>query len=228
MPSSDVAVRPRASAGLVFLREEPEGLSVLLGRRSASARFMPSVYVVPGGGLAAVDRAASGFREDLPRPVGALDTATVRDLLPFARAALRESFEETGALLGEEDESVSCDAPAKVAHWQAYRRRRLQPAFGRLQLIARAITPVGSPIRYHTRFFMADGTGLQRVGSGDGELEDIGWLQVDEALRRPMPEITVLVIGEALKRWRKTAGEHRAPLFYCRGDRLLRRGAGAE
>ena len=221
-------VQPRASAGLVLLRETRDGLHVLLGRRSASARFMPSVYVVPGGGLSAVDRAASGFCEDLPTPAGALDAATVRDLLPFARAALRESFEETGAVLGEEDESVSGGSPAVAAHWQAYRERRLQPAFGRLQLIARAITPVGSPIRYHTRFFMADGAGLQRVGAGDGELEDIGWVRVDAALSRPMPEITVLVIEEALKRWREQSGQHRAPLFYCRGDRLLRRGAGSE
>lgn len=131
-------------------------------------------------------------------------------------------------MLGEEGESVSRDASAEVAHWQAYRERRLQPAFGRLQLIARAITPVGSPIRYHTRFFMADGAGLLRVGAGDGELEDIGWFQVDEALSRPMPEITVLVIKEALKHWWETAGGHLAPLFYCRGDRILRRDGGGE
>ncbi len=184
---------------------------------------MPSVYVVPGGGLSPVDRLASGFDEALPRPAGALDTATVRDLLPFARAALRESFEETGALLGERDGISQSNQPAEATHWQAYGERRLQPAFRRLQLVARAITPAGSPIRYHTRFFMADGTGLERAGAGDGELEDIGWCPVEEVLRRPMPEITVLVIGEALKRWRAAAGTHRAPLFYCRGDRILRR-----
>ncbi len=189
---------------------------------------MPSVYVVPGGGLSPVDRAASGFDEALPRPAGALDGATVRDLVPFARAALRESFEETGALLGEQGGSLPGKEPADETHWQAYHKRRLQPAFGRLQLVARAITPAGSPIRFHTRFFMADGSGLQRVGDGDGELEDIGWCLVEEALRRPMPEITVLVIGEALKRWRSAAGAHRAPLFYCRGDRILRRAVGVQ
>ena len=135
-------VRPRPSAGLVLLREEREGLSVLLGRRSASVRFMPSVYVVPGGGLSPVDRAASGFHEDLPPAVGALDVATERDLLPFARAALRESFEETGALLGERGEGLPRGDPAgATTHWQAYRKHRLRPAFGRLQLVARAITP---------------------------------------------------------------------------------------
>ena len=189
---------------------------------------MPSVYVVPGGGLSSVDRATSGFHEDLPAPAGALDIATERDLLPFARAALRESFEETGSLLGEQGEGVSRGAPGAASHWRAYRKHRLRPAFGRLHLIARAITPAGSPIRYHTRFFMADGSDLRRVGPGDGELEDIGWFPVDEALRGPMPEITVLVIGEALKRWKGTAGQHRAPLFYCRGDRILRRDGSGE
>ena len=190
---------------------------------------MPSVYVVPGGGLSPVDRAASGFHEDLPPAAGALDVATERDLLPFARAALRESFEETGALLGERGEGLPRGDPAgATTHWQAYRKHRLRPAFGRLQLVARAITPAGSPIRYHTRFFMADGHDLQWVGAGDGELEDIGWFPVEEALRRPMPEITVLVIGEALKRWQGTTVPHRAPLFYCRGDRILRRDGNGE
>ena len=225
-------IRPRASAGLVLLREDPGGLSVLLGRRSASARFMPSVYVVPGGGLTQVDRLQSGFPEPLCMPPGGLDAATRLDLLPFARAALRESFEETGALLGEtaarppqgEDRSAGCQGNGIGApHWRAYRKRFLMPAFGSMTLIARAITPAGSPIRYHTRFFMADGVGLEWGGPGDGELEDIGWCPVGEAFERPLPEITTLVIEEAMRRWRGPANPRPVPLYYCRGDRILRR-----
>ncbi len=194
---------------------------------------MPSVYVVPGGGLSAVDRESSGFPEPVDRPLGNLDVATCRDLLPFARAALRESFEETGALLGNpissasepaDDASRSEEAEKALApHWQAYRKSSLRPAFERLRLVARAITPAGSPIRFHTRFFMADGSGLCWAGTGDGELEDIGWCPVEQALDRPLPEITRLVIGEALRAWRDPVQPHMAPLFYCRGDRLLRR-----
>ena len=214
------------------MREAPDGLSVLLGRRSASARFMPSVYVVPGGGLTSTDRVQSGFPEPLRAPPGELDAATRRDLLAFARAALRESFEETGALLGESSATAApCgeiaaddrETGTQAAHWQAYRSRDLKPAFSAMTLIARAITPAGSPIRYHTRFFMADGASLDWGGAGDGELEDIGWCPVGEVFERPLPEITALVIEEALRRWRSPGHSRPAPLYYCRGDRILRR-----
>ena len=232
MPDSSEFVRPRPSAGLVLLRDNGDGLSVLLGRRSSKARFMPSVYVVPGGGLASVDRQCSGFPEALNPPPDDLDAATRRDLLPFTRAALRESFEETGALLAEPpsspsqlaaDERQCSEFGSAAPHWAAYRERALRPDFGALSLIARAITPAGSPIRYHTRFFTADGANLIWAGTGDGELEDIGWCPVDDIDARPLPEITVLVIQEALRRRRGTAKSRPAPLYYCRGDRMLRR-----
>ncbi len=193
---------------------------------------MPSVYVVPGGGLTSADRLPSGFPEGLCMPTGMLDAATRRDLLPFARAALRESFEETGALLGEslatasrsgDIEAGGRDSDTQAAHWQAYRRQALAPNFAALTLIARAITPAGSPIRYHTRFFMADGASLAWGGTGDGELEDVGWCPVAQVLERPLPEITALVIQEALRRWRSSQKPQPAPLYYCRGDRILRR-----
>ncbi len=193
---------------------------------------MPSVYVVPGGGLTANDRLSSGFPEPLSIPTGRLDAATHRDLLCYARAALRESFEETGALLGKAAPPsaqrggrrvISPAAGAEAPHWRAYRERALAPAFGALALIARAITPAGSPIRYHTRFFMADGSDLNWGGSGDGELDDIGWCPVGKVFERPLPQITALVIEEALQRWRRPKKPRPVPLYYCQGDRILRR-----
>lgn len=228
---------PRASAGLVLLREGAGGLSVLLGRRSAKARFMPSTYVVPGGGLSGADRTASGFPEPLSAPPGPLDARTRRDLLPLARAALRELFEETGALLGEAMSGAAAPdwmspdpaegtAGSQAAHWAAYRRLGLQPAFARMTLVARAITPVDSPIRFHTRFFAADAQGLQWAGHGDGELEDIGWCDVEEAQSRPLPLVTQLVIGEALRQWHAKR-EAPAPLYCWRGERMFRRAEAA-
>lgn len=42
-------VTPRDAASLVLLRDGANGPEVLMGRRSLSARFMPGVYVFPGG-----------------------------------------------------------------------------------------------------------------------------------------------------------------------------------
>jgi 8-oxo-dGTP pyrophosphatase MutT (NUDIX family) len=85
-------VRPRDAASLILLREGKSGLEVLIGRRGKGARFMPGRYVFPGGRVTPEDaRAWAGERAD-PAPAG---------LLALKRAALRETFEETGLVLGE-------------------------------------------------------------------------------------------------------------------------------
>ena len=134
-----------------------------MGRRNRKTRFMPDVYVFPGGRVDPADARASGFAEDLPGAPRGLDRATRGRLAAFARAALRETFEETGLLvareaLGTTQSDSRPDSPRPVPDpWQAYRQARLSPAFDALHLTARAITPTDSPIRFHTRFFRADG-----------------------------------------------------------------------
>jgi 8-oxo-dGTP pyrophosphatase MutT (NUDIX family) len=199
-------IRPAEAAGLVLIRQAQNaagGAEVLLGRRSQRSRFMPGVYVFPGGRLSALDRRASGFAEDLaPLPAG-LDARTRHRLAVFARAALRETFEETGLLLGL---PAPATAPADAATtrvpnvWAAFARAGLAPAFSALGLVARAITPTASPLRFHTRFFLADGANAHGPLGGDGELEDIRWVPVTAAPALPIPEVTLRVLEEALAR----------------------------
>ena len=209
-------VRPAEAAGLVLIRqarraaggaEVLRGAEVLLGRRSRRSRFMPGVYVFPGGRLSAFDRRASGFAEDLAPPPPGLDARTRRRLAVFARAALRETFEETGLLLGlPAPASMDAMAPTDAATarapdvWAAFARAGLAPAFGALGLVARAITPTDSPLRFHTRFFLADGANAHGPLGGDGELEDIRWVPVTAAPALPIPEVTLRVLEEALAR----------------------------
>src|SRR6476646_11961522 len=87
-------VRPRHAASLVLLREGPAGISVLMGRRGRLARFMPGFYVCPGGRVAADDR------ETWRAEMGATHAADGAAFLRLARAALRETYEETGLLVG--------------------------------------------------------------------------------------------------------------------------------
>ena len=93
-------VRPRDAAGLVLLRGSGEEREILLGRRRRTARFLPGVYVFPGGGLELEDRRPSGFAERWhPLPEG-LDRATHRKAAALLRAAVRETLEETGVIRG--------------------------------------------------------------------------------------------------------------------------------
>lgn len=211
------------------------GIEVLLGRRSGRSRFMPGIYVFPGGRVGPEDRQPSGFAEPLPNPPPGLDQATRQRLPVFARAALRETYEETGLLLGAA-EAASAHPPRPgipslggiglggpdlggpdlggAAPWKAFAAAGLEPGFADMRLVARAITPANSPVRFHTRFFLAEGTAAVGEFGGDGELEDIRWASVESLPELPMADITHLVLAEALAHRAGAGGLGRpAPLF---------------
>ena len=189
-------VKPQDAAGLLLIRSPLKGAAeVLLGRRHSTARFMPGIYVTPGGRLEPSDRRPSGFPEAVRQTEGAIDLATRRGLLALSRCALRETAEETGLLVGRRGSS-DC---VPTAAWSSFAEAGLTPAFEDLRLIARAITPAHSPIRFHTRFFMADGALALGALRGDGELEDLRWVPTSALTELPMAEVTRLVIQEAVR-----------------------------
>src|SRR6266404_660118 len=143
-------VRPLHAASLILLREGPAGMiSVLMGRRGRSARFMPGFYVCPGG------RVAEDDRETWRAEVGAPHATDGAAFLRLARAALRETYEETGLLVGSPSPTVAEGARFPIE--TAYAAKCIAPDLGLLTYIGRAITPTVSPMRFDTRFFLADG-----------------------------------------------------------------------
>ncbi len=161
---------------------------------------MPNVYVFPGGRIDAEDDRPSGFDEDLPAAPGGAGASDLSEsrLAVCARAALRETFEETGLLVGQIANFKSAAPGSGV--WTAYAQAGLTPAFAALRLIARAVTPADYPIRFDTYFFAADGAMAHGDLAGDGELEDIGWVPVGSAPALPMAKVTRLILQEALGR----------------------------
>eukprot|EP01036_Dinobryon_divergens_P000126 gene126-146_t len=80
----------RPAATVLLLRDSPNGIEVLMTRRSMTASFAPGAYVFPGGGIDPADSAAHALAHRRP---------TQSDLhLTQAIAAIRESFEELGIL----------------------------------------------------------------------------------------------------------------------------------
>ncbi len=211
-----VLIRRAAAAG--------SGAEVLLGRRSARLRFMPGIYVFPGGRVSPEDYRPSGFAEPQPDPPPGLDQATRRRLAVFARAALRETYEETGLLLGASAEAGGAEAGGTEAGgaevWKAFAAAGLRPCFAGMRLVARAITPTDSPVRFHTRFFLAEGAAAVGEIGGDGELEDIHWAPLESLPELPMADITLLVLEEALVHRAGTGRPDRpAPLFRWIGSK---------
>src|SRR5438094_10262683 len=90
-------VRPRDAASLILLRGKGRDLELLAGRRPGHVKFMPGVWVFPGG---AIDR-----DDNKPWRVEAGGGDLPPRLVRCARAALRETWEEVGVVVGRRDAS---------------------------------------------------------------------------------------------------------------------------
>lgn len=220
MGETSKVVKPVDAAGLVLIRAgsggEPE---ILLGRRHRKAGFLPDIYVVPGGRVDTADHAPSGFAETLnPAVSAALQSGgSRRPALAFPRAALRETHEETGLLVGGSGKPL--DSP-RQSIWQAYGAAGLAPDFAAIDFICRAITPVTSHRRYNTRFFLADGSRAVGSVSSNGELEDLAWRPVPALSSLNIVDVTEYVLKEALRRWqaRSPIGAESPKLLNYRKD----------
>jgi 8-oxo-dGTP pyrophosphatase MutT (NUDIX family) len=183
-------VRPRDAATLIIIRDQRE---VLLGVRNAQHVFMPHRYVFPGGRVDAGDARVSCPTE-LP---GAEErklrqSVTTPRARALAMAAIRETFEETGLILGRPHENPP---RSRSPHWRPFYRAGFVPALDKLQYFARAITPPGLVRRFDARFFIADAADTHGELSGNGELGDLGWVPLTDVESLPLAPITQLVLG---------------------------------
>jgi len=212
-------VRPRDAASVVLVRGHGPAAEVLMGRRRGRAAFLPNVYVFPGG---RVDRAdvAVGRRLRLPAEVTAPLIRRRRDTHASGVlvAAIRETFEETGLLLAEEAPFEAPPGLARAPVWRAFGQLGAAPAVGRLTYVARAITPAMSPIRFNTRFFMADAAWARGELVTEGELLDLRWVRLADAARiLPLVDVTLFVLRTVARHLEGEAGD-RVPLWRYIGD----------
>src|SRR6201989_3094151 len=147
-------LRPKDAATLVLVKREGGTARVLMGQRHGNMAFMANKYVFPGGRVDPGDMrvpVASELRADVAaRASHGVSAARARGL---ALAAIRETFEEAGILLGERaDKLPRTRAPA----WQKFFAHGVAPRLDVLEFIARAITPPNRTRRFDARFFMAD------------------------------------------------------------------------
>ena len=182
-------MRPLDAATLIILKDNRE---VLLGVRSAGHVFMPHLYVFPGGRVDAGDS-----RVPCPTVLRAEVAAKLHRSVSPARAralamtAIRETFEETGLILGER---ARIPIRSSSPHWQPFFARGVVPALDKLEYVARAITPPNRVRRYDARFFLVDARHMSGELRGNGELEDLHWVALKEASKLALSPITELVL----------------------------------
>jgi len=198
-------VRPRDAASLILLRGEGDDLEVLAGRRPLHAKFMPGVYVFPGGAIDPLDRMTWSVE-------AGSETLGVR-LARCARAALRETWEEAGVLIGR-----GADSPPPVTTAlpieRAYRERAVIAAMDVLTYVGRAITPSHSPRRFNTRFFLCDGGHVYGEPAASEELDDVRWHPIGRGPLESFRDVTRFMLAQAVALRAGMAASEAPPLFY--------------
>ena len=217
--SSGRAVRPKDAATLIIARRDAGDPQVLMGKRASGHKFMPNKFVFPGGRVdpgdgrlhpshdlhpAVMQRLARGCSETRARAL--------------AMAAIRETWEETGLLLGEPD---SPTLKTRSAHWRKFLKFGVNPRLDTLHLIARAITPPYRNRRFDARFFMVEANLIQgdvhAAAEGSGELLEIHWVSLQDAQALELPNITRMVLGEVERRMLEGhSPEDEGPFVYFR------------
>jgi 8-oxo-dGTP pyrophosphatase MutT (NUDIX family) len=221
-------LRPRDAATLIVVDSSSGEPRVLLGRRRHDLVFMPGRYVFPGGRVDPGDRHIA-VEDDLePGDLKKLMVAMKGHPSPararaLALAAVRETFEEAGLLIGKPAQTTA--APRTKA-WQDFYAHGFQPALAQLTFFARAITPPGRPRRFDTRFFCAPADAIvHKIAIADGELSDIEWHSIAQARGLELPNITRVVLedlGERIAAGALRKSDAPVPFYHRRNGNFHR------
>jgi 8-oxo-dGTP pyrophosphatase MutT (NUDIX family) len=196
---------PRDAATVVLLRDRRgAGVDVFLLRRPARSSFAPDAYVFPGGTIDDADVSdevvahAPDFHSEARAARLGLDgdDAGRRLCAALHVGAVRETFEESGILIGahaeggapltEADagllESARAECLAGSRFDEVLARHQLQIAPERLTYVAHFITPESEPRRYDTRFFVAIAPHEQAGAHHAGEATSGDWYSPADVL----------------------------------------------
>lgn len=201
---------PVDAATVAILRDGESSLEVLLVERTGSAGFVPGAHVFPGGAVDAADELGVDLVEGLGDAQASAQTGVESGGLRFWMAAVRESIEEAGVAPGVMSDTAGTRArearPAEVGaadaapaepDLQGWRHdlhqgrlsmaQALEAAGARLdgaalRCVARWVTPVWSPRRFDTRFFIAAMPAGHVVRPDGAETVDHVWLSPADAL----------------------------------------------
>lgn len=222
------AVRPKQAATLIIVRRDQSQPLVLMGRRSAGHTFLPNKFVFPGGKVDRGDLSVRPHTDLRPEVEQRLlkGCGTAVQARGLGMAAIRETFEETGLLVGCK---ISTPMATRSKVWSEFSGFGVAPALDIMDYIGRAITPPFQPKRFDARFFMVEAEhihgDLHDTSNASGELLEIHWLPIAEAKKLELQGITLLMLDEVQKRLTLPSAQAAAlpvPFYYFRGKKRVR------
>lgn len=179
----------RDAATVVLLRDSASGPEIYLVKRSRMVDFMAGAHVFPGGRLDKSDASpsacallAAGTAGLLERLGEALDPTHAAGLYV---AAIRETFEEAGLLLGTLGPGwIMAEARKALAGGAQFITLMSQLDAPALVPWTRWVTPEVSPKRFDARFFLARAPHGQEPAVDGHEATEGLWITPREALKR--------------------------------------------
>ena len=187
------------SSSLMIVRDSDIGVQVFMMKRSLRSSF-GGIWVFPGGILEDQDQDiakknyCNGIDEKKAKAILNYD----QESLTYWIASLRETFEETGALIANrdnnsfftptEDEAINLERlrsdlnNGKISFISILKRLKLKIALERLIYISHWITPDVETKRYTTRFFLTSLNEEVTMTHDDLEGTDSKWIGINEAL----------------------------------------------
>ena len=190
----------KPSSSLLLVREMNGGIQVFMMRRSLKSNF-GGIWVFPGGLLEEQDKQTiennhtDGINEAQSQDILSLD----QESLPYWVACLRETFEETGALLAKREnkdtfiptssELVKLDKlradllNGDISFPKILGQLNLHLALDQMIYLSHWITPKVESKRYTTRFFISQ-LSHQHTLKHDGiEGIESKWIDINDALK---------------------------------------------
>jgi 8-oxo-dGTP pyrophosphatase MutT (NUDIX family) len=205
-----------------------------MGQRNTNFAFMPNKFVFPGGSVEAQDHTVpvAGIldaivEEKLISGTPKITTARARTL---ALTAIRETYEETGLMLGTRDygaPSKAQDALEAKNTWQAFAAEGIMPELETMQFVARAVTPPKHIRRFDTRFFTINAAQIAHHAPHkidvNSEFSKLHWVSFNEAKELDIAAITHVVLEELENRIAAGAyNRHPVPFYFERGGKFVR------
>ena len=194
-------VKPKHAASLVITRQKKKNLYVLMGQRPKNSKFAPNVWVFPGGKVEKSDKLNKDIKLN-KKILTDLKKLKANNLLSSAliSAALRETYEETGLKL-------------------------INQNLEDLWVLARAITPANQKIRFDTKFFVLEENNFTNKIKGNGELHNLGFIDIREAIKLPLFDITQFLLEDLESLNQKKINSKYFPFFwrYKKSIRIISR-----
>lgn len=211
-------VRAEPAATLILIDRSGRQPRVLMGRRSPSVRFMPNKFVFPGGRVDACDarmNVCGALAAPAERRLETIRGKAFARCLPLA--AIRETFEETGLVIGTKEYGGPAASPE--GGWRKFAAHGALPDLGAIHFIGRATTPTRLPRRYDTIFLAAEADTIVARQEGavgpDKELVELVWTPISKAYEMELSTITAVILRELETRMAQGL-PHEAPVPWYR------------